>query len=139
MWGEGWGDTIWNGKWGNVLRTGGEDLQLVRESAHAELGMDADRSAYATAARQPAPAGPAGTDRGLVKAVQDFADRYIAGVAAQDEIGPNLVASMESSRMWVGLTSGGALIIGIALAFVISNFISRPVVKMADTLGDVAE
>ncbi len=81
---DGAGNTILNGKWGNVLRTGGEDLQLVLESAHAELGMDADRSAYATASRQSPPAGPAGTDRVLVKAVQDLADRFIAGMDAQD-------------------------------------------------------
>ena len=81
---DGAGDTILNGKWGNVLRTGGKDLQLVLESAHAEVGMDADRSAYATAARQSAPAGPAGTDRALVKAVQDSVDRYIAGVAKRN-------------------------------------------------------
>ena len=84
------GDSLLTGKWGNIFRVHAGQIHLVMESAHADIPLDADRSAYAKAAREPAPKVDNSGAKELLPAFQRSADRYITAVG---EMSPKLLAA----------------------------------------------
>ncbi len=78
------GETIRNGKWGNLFRLVGDKVELVLESAHAEIGLDKDRSVFATIEREKPPEPNMGSDKDLAAAMDRSAARYSAAYNAED-------------------------------------------------------